>query len=174
MTHKALSPQRNVRLLTWFNFFSDFRPYNPVAILYFAHVTGSFATGLAVFSVQSISASVFEIPTGVWSDMMGRRKTMISGAFFGLLSLIFYALGGSFVVLACGAVMAGLAESLFSGNNNALLYDSLAQDKKESRYGEISGKVNSMFQLALGNSVLLVFLILALVKQCINFDRHLF
>ncbi len=146
---------KNIRLLTWFNFFNDFRPYNPIAIIYFAQVTGSFALGLTIFSIGSISAILFELPTGIFSDMVGRRRTILWGALMSALSLVFFAIGGSFWFLAIGAVLGGVAESLFSGNNNALLYETLDQEGQKEKYADISGKVSSMFQLGLGISALL-------------------
>ena len=146
---------RNVRLLTWFNFFNDFRPYNPIAIIYFVQVTGSFALGLAVFSFQSIGALFFELPTGIFSDIVGRKKTIIYGALASVFSLLFFALGDSFTMLAVGGLFAGLAESLFSGNNDAFLYDTLNEANQKEEYAHVSGRVRSMFQLGLGISALL-------------------
>src|SRR3989338_77223 len=99
---------KNIKLLTWFNFFNDFRPYNPIAVIYFAQVTGSFALGLTIFSVASICSLLFEVPTGVFSDMFGRKNTMLLGAVASTLSLALYSIGGAFWVLAIGAVFGGL------------------------------------------------------------------
>lgn len=63
---------KNIKFLTWFNFFTDFKLYSPVAILYFAQVTGSFALGMSIFSIAYVSAAFFEIPTGIYSDLIGR------------------------------------------------------------------------------------------------------
>jgi len=52
---------KNITLLKWYNFFYEFRPYGAIAILYFTQITGSFALGLAVFSIASIAAA--GIPT---------------------------------------------------------------------------------------------------------------
>lgn len=145
-------PLRNVKLLFWFNFLNDFRPYSSVATIYFAQVTGSYALALSVYSLAHIASAVLEVPTGVLSDMVGRRRTTIFGALASTFALVFYALGGSYSVLACGAVFDGLARSFFSGNNDALLYDSLKEQSKESEYAEWAGKTKSMFQLALGIS----------------------
>src|SRR5688572_21114534 len=101
-----MTSQRNIRIVTWFNFCNDFRPYSAIAILYFAQVTGSFALGLLVFSVASISKSLFEVPTGLWSDNVGRKKAMVWGAVASSVSILLYALGGSFWMLAVGAVFA--------------------------------------------------------------------
>jgi MFS family permease len=68
---------KNIRILTWFNFFTDFKLYAPLAIIYFSHVTGSFALGMGIFSITMIASALFEIPTGVFSDRIGRRKTVI-------------------------------------------------------------------------------------------------
>src|SRR3989344_4474856 len=87
---------RNIKLLTWFNFFTDFKLYAPIAILYFAQVTGSFALGMSIFSIAYVSAALFEIPTGIYSDFIGRRKTVILGAVSTILFSIFYAIGQSF------------------------------------------------------------------------------
>ena len=65
--------ESNIALLRAFYFCSDFRLYGPVAILYFAQVTGSFAQGLSVFSVAMLAAALLEVPTGVFSDRIGRR-----------------------------------------------------------------------------------------------------
>ncbi len=72
-----------------------------------------------------------------------------------VLSLIFYALGSSFFILVVGSIFAGLARSLYSGNNQALLHDSLKEHQQEEMYAEYSGKTSSMFQFALAASALL-------------------
>jgi MFS family permease len=146
---------KNITLLKWYNFFYDFRPYEAIAVLYFAQVTGSFALGLAIFSVASIAAMIFEVPTGVLSDRIGRRKTVIFGSIASVLAIGFYAFGGSFAMLAIGAVFNGLTRAFLSGNNDALLYDTLKQEGKTDAFAEKLGKVNSMFEVGLGVSALL-------------------
>ncbi|MSR85325.1 MFS transporter [Candidatus Uhrbacteria bacterium] len=146
---------KNIRLLKWLNFFWNFRLYAPIIIIYFAQITGSFASALLIFSIFSIAISVFEIPTGIYSDMIGRKKTLVLGSLVSVISLTCYALGGSFLILALGAIFAGLQESFFSGNNDALLYDSLGETKEQNSFGEHTGKINSVLQLAIGTSALI-------------------
>jgi MFS family permease len=145
----------NIKILTWFNFFTDFRPYAPVAIIYFAGITDSYALGLAVLSIEMLSTSIFEVPTGIISDVVGRRKTIILGAIMAVLTLVCYAIGINFAILALGSVFAGLARSFYSGNNQALLHDSLIENNQEEAYAEHAGKTSSMFQFALAASAVL-------------------
>lgn len=145
----------NIKLMTWFNLCVDFTLYGPIAILYFSNITGSYALGLSIFSIEMISASIFELPTGVLSDYIGRRKTVIFGAFCAVMAVVFYAIGINYWFLFAGSVFAGLARSFYSGNNSALLHESLRENNQEDEYAEYTGKVSSMFQIALAISALL-------------------
>ncbi|MBL7159016.1 MFS transporter [Candidatus Microgenomates bacterium] len=151
---KTKNIHKNIKLLSWFNFFTDFKLYAPIAIIYFAKVSGSYALGMSVFSIVMLSAALFEIPTGVFSDLIGRKKTIVFGALASVLYAIFYAIGGVYLFLVMGAVFEGLSRSFYSGNNNALLYDTLAESQQEAEYHTFLGKTSSMFQVALAISAI--------------------
>ncbi len=145
----------NIRLLSAFNLCLDFRIYGPIAILYFVQITGSFALGLSIFSIAMLFSALFEVPTGIFSDLIGRKMTMVLGSLFSISAIVFYALGGSFWILAVGAALEGIASSLFSGNQEALLYDSLKEQGQEKDFSEYHGRTSAMFQWALGVSALI-------------------
>lgn len=143
---------RNIKLLSWLNFCTDFVFFAPVAIIYFAQATGSFALGMSIFSIAYVSSAVFEVPTGIVSDLVGRKKTTIMGAASAVLCVALYAIGGSFWVFAAGSLFQGLSRAFYSGNNDALLHDTLRDMGKEQEYHTYLGKTGSMFQIALAAS----------------------
>lgn len=132
----------------WFNFLTDFRLYAPIAIIYFAKVTGSYVLGTSIFSIVAISSAFFEIPTGIFSDYIGRKNTVILGSIASVGCVVLYAIGGSYWMLVFGALMEGLSRAFYSGNNEALLYESLSDVGKRDDYHIHYGKTNSMFQIA--------------------------
>lgn len=146
---------RTVRLLQWFSFCLDFRFYGAVTAIYFAQVTGSYTLGLSIFSIGTLATALFEIPTGVLSDFWGRKATLVAGQIAGVSSVIAYAIGGDYWVLAVGAVLGGLASALFSGNNSALLYETLKDESKEGDFAHHDGRISAMFQIALALSALI-------------------
>ncbi|MBU0999988.1 MFS transporter [Patescibacteria group bacterium] len=146
---------KNIRLLAWFNFFSEFKPYAPLAIIYFSQVTGSYALGTSIFSISMISSALFEVPTGILSDFIGRKKTLVLGAFCAILYTSFYALGFSYWILVLGAIIEGVSRSFYSGNNDALLYDTLVTSGDEKNYHHYLGKISSTLQLSAGISALI-------------------
>lgn len=124
-------------------------------IIYLSQITGSFALAMSIFSIMTISAAVFEVPTGVFSDFLGRKGTVILGAASATFAGLCYALGFTYWILALGGIFEGLSRSFYSGNNNALLYDSLNPEKREEKYPHLLGKTSSMFQIALAISATL-------------------
>ncbi len=150
-----MSVSRNIRLLKWFNFWAEFRPYGPIAILYYTQVSGSYALGMSVFSAAMLAQSVFELPTGIFSDMIGRKWTVVCGAVAGVFALTFYATGGTYLALLLGAIGEGLGRAFYSGNNEALLYDTLGEIDQRGEYKDYLGKISSMYQFALAISALI-------------------
>jgi len=144
-----MGAQKNIKLLAWHNFFTDFQLYSAIAILYFVHVTGSIALGMSIYSIASISDALFEVPTGILSDMVGRKNTIVLGSIASVAYAVCYAIGGSYWILALGAVFQGISVAFYSGNNDALLHDSLKESGNEKKYHTFLGKLSSLFQLAL-------------------------
>lgn len=153
---------RNIPLLGFFNFWADFRPYGPIAILYYSQVSGSYALGMSIFSAAMLAQSIFEMPTGILSDMVGRKKTVVYGAVAGVFALTFYAIGGTYLALLIGAIFEGLGRAFYSGNNDALLYDTLVEMEQRETFQEYLGKTSSMYQFALAISAIIGSLIAAI------------
>lgn len=140
---------RNIKLLALFNFFTDFELYGAIIVIYFAYVTGSVTLAMSILAVTMVSSSVFEVPTGIYSDRIGRKKTVILGALSRIVAVVFYAVGMNYWFLFVGALFEGLSRAWYSGNNDALLHDSLHVLGKRQDFDHYLGKTASMFQLAL-------------------------
>jgi MFS family permease len=146
---------RNIKILTWQGFFVGFSLWAPIAAIYFSKVSGSYVLGLSIFSIAMVSSAIFEIPTGVFSDLIGRKYTTMLGGFFYMLSGIFYALGFNYWWLVVGAIMEGLGRSFYSGNNDALLYDSLNKSDRKEELEKFMGFIGGAEQWAAGMAAIL-------------------
>ena len=107
---------------------------------------------MSICTITLISTSLFEVPTGILSDKyLGRARTMSVGVLTDIVSFIFFGFSGmysSYWLLVCGGVLQGAAFSFYSGTDHALLYESLKQFRKQSKYHEVYGRVNSMLQIS--------------------------
>jgi hypothetical protein len=73
----------------------------------------------------------------------------------GVFALTCYAIGGTYGWLLAGAIFEGLGRAIYSGNNDALLYDTLAKTDKRELFQPYLGRTSSMYQFALVTTVLL-------------------
>ncbi len=150
--------RRNIFLFKLNCFFGDLWPLSALAIVYFEQITGSYATALGVFSIANIVQSLSEVPTGIISDKIGRRKTMITSASIFFLSFIIFALAGnlergSFLIL--GGILWGIAEAFASGTDDALMYETMQQLRKEDKYDIIYARSRTFSQIGLATGALL-------------------
>lgn len=145
---------RNIRLLYIHNFLTDFWPQWPYLVIYFPSITGSYVSAMSVLAVETLSAALMDIPTGIFSDRLGRRVTIATGSFCAALGIAFYAMAHGLGLLYVGAFFFGLGQCLFSGNNSALLYETLKAAGKEDEFHHYRGSTGSMYQLALCLSAL--------------------
>lgn len=141
--------ERNIKLLAVFNFFCDFRLYSAVMVIYFAKITNSYWLAMILFAITMVISALLEIPTGIFSDRIERRTTLIFGAAASVIAHLFYAVGASYWILLAGAVFEGLSRALYSGNNDALLHDSLKSLNKHHSFDDYYGKTHALFQAAL-------------------------
>ncbi|MGH0052037.1 MAG: MFS transporter [Sphaerochaetaceae bacterium] len=93
-----------------------------------------------------ITSFLMEVPTGSVADIWGRKVSRLSGRLFGALSLAIMFLAPSFSLQVLGFVCSALSYNLESGAGEALLYDSLLLDQRESTYLKIKGIDELIYQ----------------------------
>lgn len=146
--------KKNVLLLSLIQFFNQINFYSVIIILYFTDITGSYMLGMSIFSITTISTAILEIPTGILSDKIGRKKTIVIGSICSIVSNTILLLAKNYNLLIIYALFSGLEKALFSGNNDAYVYDNLKLEAGENRYVGVIGKVKSMTYLASAISAL--------------------
>ena len=104
--------------------------------------------GLAegIFHMVSL---VFEVPSGMAADLLGRKKTMLLGGFFIVSYNLLMAFAPSIGFVYLAMALNALANTMFSGTDAALAYDSLKQCRREDEYLQISAN-RSQLQLLAG------------------------
>lgn len=96
-----------------------------------------------IFVLQALfamSVIVFEIPSGYFSDRVGRKKALIIGYIFAIGGFATYSIAHGFWQFVIAEVLLGFGASFSSGTDAALLYDSLLEDGSESAYTRIEGR----------------------------------
>ncbi len=85
-------------------------------------------------AIYYLSVFVLEVPSGYFSDRIGRRTTLMLAAGALVASYCCFIIGGDFWWFAAGQFLLAAGIAMQSGTDTALLYDSLKTLGRESEY----------------------------------------
>jgi MFS family permease len=126
----------------------------PVFFLYFqSHLT--VAEVLRLEALYYFSVVLLEVPSGYFSDAIGRRITLIVAAASVTGAHAFFFFGNGFYVFAAGQVLLAAGMAFNSGTNTALHYDTLAHLGRTGEYGDREARVAHLTFLGSGIAALL-------------------
>lgn len=84
---------------------------------------------------------VMEIPSGAFADMFGKRGSLIIAGFLKILGIGMMAFGMDKYILFFGNIIFFTGVAFASGANEALLYDSMLENKQEDKFDLVISKV---------------------------------
>ncbi len=98
-------------------------------------------------SIFHITSLTFEIPSGVISDVFGRRKTMAASSMMTILSSLLMVFSRDFFTVALAISISALSYNLASGTREALAYDSLKAAGIENVYDKFAANDLMIYQI---------------------------
>lgn len=105
--------------------------------------------------ILNVIMGIFEIPSGIISDKIGRKKSIILGHIFIILYILTFFAYEYYAIVLIGFVLYGIGVSLISGSDQSLVYEGISSDDKEGAYTKFIGKYNAIAIIAIAISALL-------------------
>jgi len=131
---------RNLNLLTLYTVLINSVFILPVIVPFFRDELGltfhQFLIGEAVFAAVLL---LFEVPSGWFADIWGRRAAIIAAGFFALLGYGMLAASTGFWSALLSQALIGISVSLHSGTLSAFLYDTLLSQGRQDEYRKREG-----------------------------------
>jgi MFS family permease len=165
---------RNAKLFIWFRLLFNCRFYYPVYTILFL----DFGLNLAQFATLNVAWALtivlLEVPSGAMADVIGRRNLVVLSAALMVVEMLVFAclpVGGPWVfsVFLANRVVSGAAEAFASGADEALAYDSIAENDRATVWPRVMGRLTRW--MALG--FMISSLIGAFVYDAENMNRVL-
>jgi len=142
--------RNNIAALKLFSFLDSLYPMSILAVVWFYTITGSYALAAMMFSISMISKGIFEIPSGMISDKLKRVINIRASAGLWFLSYFLTAASSVFggtAMLVFASVIGGLAFALYSGTMEALIYETLADARKQDKFDIVFSRFNMIGQI---------------------------
>lgn len=149
------SISRNIPILFFFKISRWLLLFMPTIILFFNEFGLDMMEIMLLQSVFGISLAIFEIPSGYFSDIIGRKKTLIISAFGSIIGFSLFAIGTNFWYLLVAELSLAIGASMNSGTDSALLYESLLSLKREDEYLQLEGKIGASGNFAEGAAAII-------------------
>jgi MFS family permease len=140
MPSESLKISRNFWKIYAYKLLGEFFLILPVLIPYY--VANGLNSG-QIFIIQAAYAFfvlLLEVPSGYLADVIGRRKTLVLGSVFLPLGMAAYAVGRSFPAFIMAECLLAIGNSMRSGCDSALIYDSLCQLRRQNEYKHFEGR----------------------------------
>jgi hypothetical protein len=127
--------QQNIRLYPWFRAASDGHAWITVFFLYMSQSL-PLDQVIELSAIYYLSVFVLEVPSGYFSDRIGRRTTLLLAAGSLIGSYCCFIIGGNFWWFAAGQFLLASGIAMQSGTDTAFLYDSLKTLGHEAEYAQ--------------------------------------
>lgn len=126
--------ENNIKNIYIFKFLKWFLIVSPITYVFYQENGISPTEIMTLKAIYSLSVSIFELPSGYIADHLGRRKTLIYSSILAFIAFSLYSFSNNFYHFVIVQLFLGLATSLSSGTDSALLYDTLSELKKNKSY----------------------------------------
>lgn len=140
----AFSVKRNltalylVKIAKWMNLIM------PVIVLFYMSNGLTMQDIFLLQSVYSLTLMTLEIPTGYFADKAGRKSSILIGSILGFTGYLVYSFSFGFWQFVIAEVILGVSQSLVSGADSAMLYDTLSAAEQNDKYLRLEGRITSI------------------------------
>jgi len=126
-----------------YGFLKNLRFFGPFILLIFTDSGLSYLQIGLLYSIRDIATNILEIPTGVYADAFGRRKSMVMAFISYIVAFVIFFAFEDFFIYALAMILFAAGEAFRSGTHKALILEYLKiknmQDLKVAYYGQTRG-----------------------------------
>ncbi|TWU39400.1 MFS transporter [Novipirellula artificiosorum] len=130
--------EKNLKLYPYFQACASLHFWLPVFFLYFQSVL-TVREVLILETIYYWSVVALEVPSGYFSDRIGRRPTLQIAAVAWTAAYLLFATTASFMWFAFAQIFLAVGMSFRSGTDSSILYDSLQTLDRSDEVGEYEG-----------------------------------
>ena len=133
----------NPKIYFWANMLGSVSFLAPVMSLFYLHRGLVFADFFILLLIIVITMFIFEVPTAAFADRYGPKASMIFGQFLAILAAVLLIFANTKMEFYFISFLTGVLITFFSGVDEAFIYDSLKEEKKEKNMSKVWGKIQS-------------------------------
>ncbi len=128
---------------------SSFYPERTLFIIYYLSIGLSITNVVIIQGIISLLQFFLEVPTGVLSDKIGRKKTLCLSSIFIILYYLFLVISNDFKIIVLANIFYGIGLTFASGASESYIYEEIGD------YEAVYRKFTIIASVSLGISILI-------------------
>ena len=109
----------------------------------------SYQSVIMLEGIYALVVMLGEIPSGIFCDIIGYRRTLLIAEFLAFINFFIYAFANSFNSFLTAEIILAIMMCMESGAFEALIYDSLCELETQNDFHKIWGKIKSRSFMAM-------------------------
>ncbi len=138
-----------------YGFLKNLRLFEPFILLFFKAAGLSYTEIGILYAIKEVSIYVLEIPTGVYADAFGRRRSMLMSMSSYIIAFFIFFSFSSFWLFAVAMVLYALGDAYRTGTHKAMILEYLKIRNISHKKVEYYGATRSYSQLGSATNALL-------------------
>ena len=140
--------KRNIKLQSWIHFLSWLVFLVPIITLFYKYTWLSLVQIVLISNVSTLAVTLLELPTSVFADITGMRKSLVISVICNAIAASFIFLFPSFWGFIVAAIFSWLYWSFRSGTGQAFLEENLEVLWKENKFWKEIGRFMALENVA--------------------------
>ena len=166
--------ERHIKRQLWkfnlYGFFKNLKFFDPYLLFYLISSGLSLLEIGILFSIRETMIYLFEIPSGIIADKLGKKTELVLCFLFYIASFVLFFIGGSFVMFVYAIILYGLGEAFRSGTHKAMIMDFMDYHDIKENKSKIYGLTRSYSMIGSAlSSVISIVLVLVLPELSLLF-----
>ena len=138
-----------------YGFFKNLRFFEPFLLLFLLSEGVSYLEIGTLYAIKEITINIFEIPTGVLADSIGRRRAMISAFVFYIISFVIFYLSDTYWMFVLAILFYAYGDAFRTGTHKAMIFEYLKINGWQNQKVHYYGHTRSWSQMGSAVSALL-------------------
>lgn len=130
-----------------YGFLKNLRFFEPFLILFLLEKEISFLQIGSLYAVREILINILEIPSGVFADVLGRKRSLMTSFLFYIISFVIFYFSREFYFLLMAIVFYAIGDAFRTGTHKAMIFEYLKLNSWEDQRANYYGNTRSWSQI---------------------------
>lgn len=138
-----IKKDKNIKKFGFYGLLKNLKFFEPFLYIFFLSLGFSYFQIGSLISIREITKNIFEVPSGIFADNYGRKKSLQICFVLYILSFILFYFGSLYSIIGLAMVLYGVGEAFRSGTHKAIIFLYLDKNNIAEKKTEVYGRTKS-------------------------------